>query len=105
MTDELATVDVRPLPGGVTLATVVGEIDMSNVVAVETRITATRPSSLVLDLSGVGFLDTQGLRMLHQLAASAAHLVVVAPPGSIARELLDLTELSSQFTVQDTVDG
>jgi hypothetical protein len=43
--------------------------------------------------------------MLHQLAASAVHLVVVAPPGSIARELLDLTELSSQFTVQDTVDG
>jgi anti-anti-sigma factor len=63
---------------------------------------------LVVDLSGVQYLDSAGIRLLYQVAARLAarrqQLRVVVPPSSPLRRILRLSELESSVTVVATVE-
>jgi len=106
MSDPLADVTVAHEPSGRVVVTVVGEIDMSNVEMLRDRIEGALGGAerAVIDLSGVDYLDTRGVRLLASLAdRSGLELAVVAPPGSITRQVLEITALDTVLTIRPTL--
>lgn len=96
MTEPLAT--VRAERGDLDAKVVVaGEIDLSNADDVQFQIEeAVRGARAVtVDLRAVEYMDSRGVRLLHdlsrRLAADGIELRVVAPADSIAGEILRLT--------------
>ncbi len=84
----------------------VGEIDLSNVTQIETGIRAAVPCTalgLVLDLSGVDYLDSTGLRLLFQLSRELRdrqqELQLVVPSRSRLRRVLELGGVPGTITV------
>jgi anti-anti-sigma factor len=83
-----------------------GEVDLENAEqlasALRTAI-AEAKDTVVLDLLGVPFMDSSGLKTL--LVASSElrdRLVLVISPGSPVMTLLDLAEVRDRFTVCGT---
>ena len=77
------------------LAVVEGDLDFVSAPELGERLAAAaggRP--LRLDLAAAGYLDSAGARMLVELARRV-DLVVVAPPGSVARRALEIAELDT----------
>lgn len=105
MSEPLAQIDVVDHQGQ-PLLRIVGEVDMSNVRAVadELRIGIGTASTAIVDLTGLGFLDSQGLRMLHRLvderARAGSALVIVAPPTGVAGSVLALTGMDKDLDVR-----
>ena len=62
-------------------------------------------TAVVLDLSGVTFFDSSGVRLVdhlsRQCAASGAGFRVVAPPGSRSRRVLELVGMSDPLAEDD----
>jgi anti-anti-sigma factor len=87
---------------------VVGEVDMSNSDEVGRRIVEEvghLGGEPVLDLSEVAYLDTSGVRLVADLGRRLGPgLTVVAPAGSVAREVLDITELTGRLTVVESAE-
>ena len=84
------------------VARLVGEIDLSNVEDLRTRLEAcvtNRSAGLVLDLSAVTYLDSTGLRLVFRLARELADrqqsLRLVVPPGSVLTRVLALAGVGS----------
>jgi anti-anti-sigma factor len=108
MTDELATLDLTRAEDGTLLLQLRGEVDLSNVEQVFARISrATADAAqVVLDLTAIDYIDSQGLRLLNRLSRSLAErgstFEVVAPSGSVARGVLDLTRMSDELTLRDS---
>jgi anti-anti-sigma factor len=70
VSEELATLRVRER-GGIVMAVVDGEIDLSNAPDLRGKLTAAVPNSasgLLLDLTGLEFLDSSGVHMLYDIA-------------------------------------
>ena len=72
------------------VARLTGEVDLSNVEALARLMQAAVTNAavgLVLDLTGVSYLDSTGLRMVFQLARALHHrqqqLVLVVPPDAL----------------------
>jgi len=91
---------------GFTVAAVDGEIDISNSTELETELSHAVPNDargLALDLSGVTFIDSSGIRTLFDLAARLAdhqqtlHLVV--PEESHLRRTLLLLQIPAVMPV------
>ena len=86
-----------------------GDIDFSNTERLETEISGALlgADSIVIDLEAVEFLDSSGLRLLQRLSAhatdAAASFVVVAPPNSVARSVIEIVSLSQELAVQDSL--
>jgi stage II sporulation protein AA (anti-sigma F factor antagonist) len=63
-----------------------GEVDLTNADAMQAAVEGTATPVVVLDLSGVTFLDSSGIRAIDQarrcLLAVERSLVVVSPPGT-----------------------
>ena len=83
---------------GVTIAHLDGEVDISNVGEVKRRLTDCVPNSalgLVVDLSGVRYLDSSGLHVLFEISGALSNrrqsIRVVAPEGSASQRVLELT--------------
>jgi anti-sigma B factor antagonist len=103
LTADLADVALERTDGLI-MATVVGEIDMSNAVRVRERIAGfVTPEdwAVVLDLSELTFIDSTGLYAVSVLAELLAErrqrlFLCVPPSGSIARtvELVGLHSMS-----------
>ena len=103
MTSELADVGIERMDG-VVVATVSGEIDMSNAARVRQRIAefvTPEDWAVVLDLSGLTFIDSAGLHGVSVLAELLEErrqrlFLSVPPGGSIARtvELVGLHSVS-----------
>jgi len=81
---------------------VAGEVDLANAETVSRQIEAAisnRAACVSLDLSGVGYLDSAGLRVLFSLADRLATLQIelelVAPVGSPARRVIELSGLEA----------
>jgi stage II sporulation protein AA (anti-sigma F factor antagonist) len=84
----------------------VGDVDMANVDDVADAVHAAisnQVTAATVDLSNVGYIDSAGLRLLFDLAVRLPtlqiSLVVVAPPGSPARRVVDMSGLSEITTV------
>jgi anti-sigma B factor antagonist len=71
---------------GAAVVAVTGEIDLTNSDAMQAAVEGTATPVVVLDLSGVTFLDSSGIRAIDQarrcLLAVERSLVVVSPPGT-----------------------
>lgn len=94
-----------------------GEIDLSNAESLETEISVaitaahevavTAACEVVMDLTAVDFIDSSGLRLLKRVstavAGGTATFSVVAPPGSIARSVLDMTRMTADLSVRDSL--
>lgn len=103
---ELASVSAAEY-GAVLVVSITGEVDISNIDTVASVIYA-QPNSddgLVIDLTGVTYLDSSAVSLLHDLAmrlrGRAQRLVVVSPPGSPPRRVLELTALYTNAPVTD----
>ena len=88
-----------------------GEIDVSNTERLETEIrgAVVGADSIVIDLEAVEFLDSSGLRLLKRLSVGAteanANFVVVAPPNSVARSVIEIVSMSDEMAVQDSLQA
>lgn len=94
-----ATVAVEP-SDAVPVVRVTGEIDVANADEVATQLRAAVSNAaqgLVVDLAGVDYVDSAGLRGLLDLAVRlrrrGQRMVAVAPEGSPVRRVLELIEL------------
>jgi len=110
MNDELARMQ-RDVLDGVVVVRLRGEIDLSNVEELHARIhREVRGAPLaVVDLTAVEYIDSQGLRLLKrlsdQLESEGSRLEVVAPPDSVARDVLEMTRMSDDITIRDAFVG
>jgi anti-sigma B factor antagonist len=106
MTHELALLR-REEHNGVLVVHVSGEIDLSNADELHRRIHRELSGTplAVVDLGEISYIDSQGLRLLKrlsdQLEGEGARLEVVAPPDSIARDVLELTKMGEEITIRD----
>ena len=90
-----------------TLIELRGELDLSTAEKVErelTRVEAQAPSVLVLDLSGLKFLDSTGLRLVvgadQRARAADRRLVVVKGPAAVHR-VFSITKLDERLEMVD----
>jgi anti-anti-sigma factor len=87
-----------------------GEIDLSNAEDLHRRIAgaAEGASLVIIDLTQLEYMDSQGLHVLKQLsnefAVAGTKLELVAPPDSIARDLLEITRLGETIPIRDALD-
>ena len=98
MSRDLASLKVEER-GELVVASVSGELDMSVAPALGDEIAAAVPTSaraLIVDLSGLEFIDSSGIAMLFSLARRLSsrrqQLHVVAPEGEPVHRVLELVE-------------
>jgi len=108
---ELATVEVREV-AGTPLLRISGEIDLSNaadVMGAVGREVSASWQEVLIDLSGVRFLDSSGIAMLFRLSERLAHgrqdLRLVVPPDSPIRAVLEITRLEQVIPVLDSISA
>jgi anti-sigma B factor antagonist len=100
MGGPLARMEVESVNKRLRLA-LVGEVDLSNAYALRSQIQAQiaelGPERVVIDLTGVNYMDSQGVMLLLEVAstlrARRAPLELVAPPGSVAAKLLAVSHV------------
>lgn len=88
-----------------------GEVDLSNASTLEAKIIGLMPNEalgLVLDLTRVSYLDSSGIRMLLTLVGRFSwrgqRLVIVAPPESRVRKVLQLAGAGHALVVDAAED-
>jgi anti-anti-sigma factor len=92
---------------GVTVASIRGEVDVSNAETIKSALTElpNLADGLVIDLGAVRYLDSTGISLLHDLAARLSQrsqrLIVVSPPETPPRRVLELTALHVRVPVLD----
>jgi anti-anti-sigma factor len=96
--------------GPALVATLRGEVDMSNASYVREELTGAVPNdahTLVIDLSGARYLDSAAIEVLFELSRRLGRrrqeLRLVVPPDSPLRRLLTLTDVGSVAPVHDTL--
>ena len=106
----MTILDVETRPGeGLVQVVLRGELDLSTVGKVEEelgRVEGDEPKLLVLDLSGLNFLDSTGLRLMvtaHQRAEKERRrLVIVKGPETVHR-VFTITKLDEKLEMVDDV--
>lgn len=94
--------------GPTVLARLVGEIDLSNAVAVEDQVLGGRTGATgaAVDLGGLDYLDSAGLAPLSRLAGRlSGELRLVVPPGATVRRTVDVSGLAAAIPVDETVEA
>jgi anti-sigma B factor antagonist len=106
------TVEVLPeRPDGVRLLCAEGELDVITAPPLLpdlARLVA-GASGVVLDLSGVTFFDSSGVRLVDRLARECGRIAtpvrVVAPRGSAPRRVLELVGLTDDLVAEDMAEA
>jgi anti-sigma B factor antagonist len=108
-----ADIDMEPEPFSITrsthgateVVTVEGELDMVNAPAVAEALDALVGigAPVVVDLTGLSFIDSSGIHALLQPRAEHGSIEIVCPPGNV-RRTLEVTRLERVLTVHDTLD-
>ena len=95
--------------GHALVVSIAGELDISNIDSVADVIYA-QPNSdagLVIDLSEVSYLDSSAVSLLHDLAmrlrSRTQRMIVVSPPGTPPRRILELTALYLNAPITDAL--
>ena len=111
MRDRIAGFEVEQRDG-VLIASVDGEIDSSNAAEFRLALSERLPSAssaLVLDLSGVTFLDSSGIHLLFELgrrlAARREALRLVVPQSSPMRRVLELCAVDAVAPMDPVLDA
>ena len=83
-----------------------GDVDLANVDGLQQRLEAAIPNqvtSVTIDLTDVTYIDSIGMRLLFSLAArlrtAQIAVVVVAPTGSPARRVIEISGLAAVVTL------
>ena len=97
---------------GTVVVRVSGEVDMSNTSSIEETVGVAVPNNahaMVLDLTGVTYLDSAGIRLLYHLESRLAthqqRLVVVVPPGSVLMRTLRAAGVIGTLVLASSVDA
>jgi anti-anti-sigma factor len=96
----------------VLVACLSGEVDISNAETMERRIAEAAPpeevGGVVVDLSGVSFLDSAGVRLLFALHATLTEqgrpMALVVPARSPVGRVLEIVDIQRVVWVARTVD-
>jgi anti-sigma B factor antagonist len=94
--------------GEVTVVALEGEIDLSSVADIEERIAAAErgdPKQLVVDVRGVTFMDSSGLRVLlaaHQRSQEDGREFALVRGSESVDRLLKVTGLAGRMRLLDT---
>ena len=112
----MTTIDDQPvlaitheIVGETRVVQCVGEIDLATVPGLRDRVAALQvegPARLVIDLTGVTFIDSLGLGALIGIHKRARVLqgTLVVVPSDAARRVLAATALDRVFAIRDSVD-
>jgi len=97
VTEELATLRVRER-GAIVMATIEGEIDLSNAGGLLDELTSAvsnSASGLLIDLTALEFLDSSGIHMLYDLAERLATrqqgFAVILEPAAPPRRAIEVS--------------
>ena len=97
--------------GGVPVATLEGEIDIANASELRDELFAALsnlPPGLIVDLSGVTYLDSRGVHVLLELAERMAvrhqQLRLVVPDTALIKRVLQLTHLDEIVPIDPSVE-
>ena len=107
--DDLAHVTVNA-DNGMTIATIDGEVDISNVDHIADKLTElSNPGrGLIVDLRTISFIDSAGIALLHDVALRLRQrlqqLIIVCAPGSQSRRVLELAGLATHAAVLDDIE-
>ena len=103
---DLANIDIADGGDGIVLARIVGDLDLSNLHAVHAAVLDSMPNEavgLVVDLSGVTFLDSSGVETLYRLQRSLGvrqqRFAVAVPPEAPIRRALELSGAHGEFAL------
>ncbi len=98
--------------GRVVIAQVIGEVDLSNADMVEAAIVEATPNhalALILDVTGLGYLDSAGIHLVYKLReklrARGQALRLVIPPESPANDALRLAGVPRNVETADTLEA
>lgn len=107
---ELARIEVEQR-GAVTLARLIGEVDMSNAAAVQNRLLVAVDASsaaLVLDLTVTEYLDSSWFPAVENVALdllrAGRRLRLVCPHGAPTRRLLDVAGIDRLLPIDESVE-
>ena len=94
---------------GATVVSLAGELDLYNADEVRQALhacSAEGPARLVVDLSGVTFIDSTALGVLIEARSEMADhgAFLLAAPGLETRRALEVSGLDRHFTVHETLD-
>jgi anti-anti-sigma factor len=110
MIEDLISVDIEKR-GEVVVVTLAGELDISVAGPTGRRIADAVPSSargVVIDMSGLDFMDSSGVSMLFSLARQVGshrqELHIVAPPGRPVSRVLEIVEFGRAAPVHTDLD-
>jgi anti-anti-sigma factor len=105
---ELLTMSTRA-HGPFTVITLAGELDLSTAPRLQQELIRTRTTSprLVLDMAGLTFMDTTGLRVIvkaHAHAQESGGTVTLAGVSGAPLQVLQITGLHKRLPVLETLD-
>lgn len=111
--ENLVGVDIEERDGGaVVVARLTGELDMAVAQSVGSQIAEAVPSAargVVVDMSGLDFMDSSGVSMLFALARRVGRrrqaLHLVAPEGRAVARVLEIVEFDRAAPVHRDVDA
>jgi anti-anti-sigma factor len=87
-----------------------GRVDESTATGFTERLVAeaaSAPAKLVLDLSGIAYMSSRGLRALtlaQREAGRTGSTIVLAQPNETMREILAISRYDMIFTVTETIE-
>jgi len=91
---------------GATIA-IAGELDAHSAPALRDELAASSgPDDIVVDMSGITFMDSSGLRVLidaHQRAADSDSRLVLCAPSSSVRRVLQIAGVLDHLEVRNSV--
>lgn len=101
-------IESRPGTGHVVLG-VHGDVDLASAAELREhlRLAVERYDTVVVDLDGVGFMDSTGLGVLvtaYNRARASGRVLVVARPQRLVRNALRLVQVDSVIDVYESVD-
>lgn len=104
---QQSRVNVRRVRGAAVIE-LVGEHDLSTVASLHEALGRTGPEEArIVDLSAATFIDSSILTALVGAASrdgGAAATVMVAPPGSAAARLFELTQAAAAMSIYESAD-
>jgi anti-sigma B factor antagonist len=114
-TDETAGIREDPIAGiervdGVVVVRLAGELDLYNANTVRDTLLeccAESPARLIVDLSGVKFIDSTALGVLIEARTRMPNRkgFLLAAPGLETRRALEISGLDRHFSVHDSLDA
>jgi anti-anti-sigma factor len=107
MSDGRLTIRASDEDGGSTLV-LDGEVDPHTTDQLDAAVDAALGGRVVLDLSGVTFIDSAGLRSLiraQRLAESSGGMLVLRAPRPSTMRVLEITGLTDELVIEPVVEA